>query len=84
MLITPNITFHLFIQAISIAPLQSTQKRSRHSTITVPEFHAVAPQAIASEGLAQGPYVATRAGFEPGRKTSNLPMRHHAYFLLAC
>ena len=31
-----------------------------------------------SEGLAQGPYVAARAGFEPsGRKASNLPMRHH-------
>ena len=29
------------------------------------EFHAKAPQATASEGLAQGPYVAARAGFEP-------------------
>jgi len=28
-------------------------------------FHAEAPQATASEGLAQGPYVAARAGFEP-------------------
>jgi len=56
-----------FIQTISIAPLQSvtTQKRSRHSTDTVPEFHAEAPQATASYGLAQGPYVAARAGFEP-------------------
>ena len=32
---------------------------------TVSEFHAEAPQAIAIEGLAQGPYVAARAGFEP-------------------
>ena len=32
---------------------------------TVSEFHAVTPQAIASEGLAQGPYMADRAGFEP-------------------
>ena len=32
---------------------------------TVSEFHAEAPQATSSEGLAQGPYVATRAGFEP-------------------
>jgi len=36
-----------FIQAISIAPLLSTttQKRSRHSTDTVSEFHDEAPQA---------------------------------------
>ena len=38
---------------------------SRHSTDTVSEFHAEAPQATVSEGLAQGPYVAARAGFEP-------------------
>src|SRR6218665_2252103 len=41
------------------------QKRSRHGTDTVPEFHAEAPQATVSEGLAQGPYVAARAGVEP-------------------
>ena len=29
------------------------------------EFHAEAPQAIVSEALAQGPYVAAKAGFEP-------------------
>ena len=29
------------------------------------EFHAEVPQAIASEGLAQCPYMAARAGFEP-------------------
>ena len=28
-------------------------------------FHAEAPLATASEGLAKGPYVATRTGFEP-------------------
>jgi len=33
----------------------------------VPEFHAEAPQATVSEGLAQGPYVASRAGVEPMR-----------------
>src|SRR6218665_120444 len=43
----------------------TTQRRSRHSTDTVPEFHAEAPQATVSEGLAQGPYVAARAGVEP-------------------
>jgi len=31
----------------------------------VSEFHTEAPQATASEGLAHGPYVAGRAGFEP-------------------
>jgi len=33
----------------------TTTRRSRHSTDTVLEFHAKAPQAAASEGLAQGP-----------------------------
>ena len=32
---------------------------------TVWSLHAEALQATASEGLAQGPYVVTRAGFEP-------------------
>jgi len=32
---------------------------------TVSEFHAEAPQTTLSKGLPQGPYVATRAGFEP-------------------
>ena len=36
----------------------TTQSRYRHSTDTVPEFHAEAPQATVSEGLTQGPYVA--------------------------
>ena len=31
----------------------------------MPEFHAEAPQATASEGLAQGPYVVARVGFKP-------------------
>ena len=45
------------------------------------EFHAEAPQATASEGLSQGPYVAARAGFEPmtlwtkGDKCTNEPPR---------
>ena len=45
------------------------------------EFHAEAPQAIASEELAQGPDVAARAGFEPatlrtkGAKSTNEPPR---------
>src|SRR6218665_404239 len=36
-----------------------------YSTDTVSEFYAEAPQATASKGLAQGPYVAARAGVEP-------------------
>jgi len=31
----------------------------------VSEFHSEAPQATASEGLAQSPYVMAGAGFEP-------------------
>ena len=47
----------------------------------VSEFHAEAPQATASEGLAQGPYVAARVGVKPmtlRTKASTLPMSHHA------
>ena len=36
-----------------------------YSTDTVSEFHAKALQASTSAGLAQGPYVAARAGVEP-------------------
>src|SRR6218665_2305038 len=36
------------------------------STGTMSKFHAEAPKSTASEGLAQGPYVTARAGFEPG------------------
>src|SRR6218665_1241283 len=43
----------------------TTQKRSRHSVDTVPEFYAEVPQATASEGLTQDPYVAAKVGFEP-------------------
>ena len=43
----------------------TTQRRSRHRTDAESEFHAEAPQATASGGLAQSPYVAARAGFEP-------------------
>src|SRR6218665_1188074 len=48
---------------------------------TVSEFHVEAPQATASAGLAQGPYVAVRAGFESmifrakGVESTNEPSR---------
>ena len=47
------------------------------------EFHAEAPQATASEGLAQGPYVAARARVEPmtlwvkGVDSTNAPPMSH-------
>ena len=42
------------------------QKRSWPQQLTLCwSLHAEASQAAASEGLAQGPYVAARAGFEP-------------------
>src|SRR6218665_3945414 len=59
---------HSFIHSrefYSLFKSTTTKRRSRHSMDTVSEFHAKAPQAIASEGIAQGPYVATRTGFEP-------------------
>ena len=61
--------------------------RSRHNTDSVSEFYTEAPHATASEGLAQGPYLAARAGFEPmtlqtkGVESTNVPPRqmcHHA------
>src|SRR6218665_188449 len=57
-----------FIQAFSLAPLQvryySKALQAQHGYY-VSEFHAEAPQATVSEGLAKGPYVAARVGFEP-------------------
>ena len=43
----------------------TTQRHPQHSKDTVLKFHAKAKQASESEGLAQGPYVAARAGIEP-------------------
>ena len=54
--------------SISIALLTAGafQKRSRPQLLTLcRSLHAEAKQATASEGLAQGPYMAARAGFEP-------------------
>ena len=56
--------------------------RSRSQQLTLcRSLHAEALEATASEGLAQVPYVAASAGFEPlrfGRKASTLPMCHHS------
>src|SRR6218665_2720418 len=58
-----RLSFRIFLKRLFKSA--TTQKRFRHSTDTVLEFHAKAPQATASKGLAQGPYVAASAGFEP-------------------
>jgi len=48
----------------------------------VSEFHAETPQATVSKELAQGPYVAASAGFEPmtlwtrGVESTNATMPH--------
>src|ERR1700733_13215937 len=60
-------TFSL-IYSISIAPLQVTLYSEALPTTARTlcwSFHAEAHGAIVSERLAQGPYVAPRAGFEP-------------------
>src|SRR6218665_3227861 len=53
-----------YFYSASLSP-PTTQRRARYSTDTVSEFHADELQATASEGLAQRPYMAARAGFEP-------------------
>src|SRR6218665_2391898 len=53
-----------YFYSASSSPLCTTQRRSRHSTDTVREFQAEAPQATVSEVLDQGPYVAARAGLQ--------------------
>jgi len=61
----------------------TTQRSSRHCTDTAPEFHAEAPQTTVNEGLAQGSYVAARAGFAPttlrtkGNEPTNEPTHWH-------
>src|SRR6218665_156541 len=75
--------FNSFIQVVSIAPLQvhyySEALPTQHEYCV--EVSRRKPQATASEGLAQGPYVAARAGFKPatirtkGVKSTNGPPR---------
>src|SRR6218665_1761657 len=68
-----------FYSASSSPP--STQRHSRHSMDTLSEFHVEVLQATASEGLAQGLYVAARKGFETvthrkkGTEAANEPPR---------
>ena len=72
-------SFRLFLERLFKST--TTQRRSRHRTDSLSEFHTEAPQATASEGLAHGLYVAARAGFEPaalrtkGAESTNEPPR---------
>ena len=51
---------------IALLTAWAFQKRSRPQQLTLcRSLHAEALQAIAGKGLAQGPYMAARAGFEP-------------------
>jgi len=70
-------SFRPFLYSTSSSPPRSAPDTALD---TAPEFHAEAPQATASEGLAQGPYVAARAGVEPTTlwsKGLTLLMRHN-------
>ena|SRR6218665_2383544 len=76
---------HSLIHSISIAPLQDHYNSEALPTTTLilcRSQHIKAPQATASQGLAQGPYVAARSGFDPAtlgeQKAPKLPMSHHA------
>jgi len=55
-----HINIYSFIQAISLALLQAQYQLEALLTDIVSKFHAEAPQATASEGLAQGPYATLR------------------------
>src|ERR1700733_10164440 len=58
----------IIIYSISIVPLQVTlYSEALPTTVRTLcwSFHAETQRAVVSEGLAQGPYGAPRAGFEP-------------------
>ena len=57
-------SWYFYSTSSSLLLLRSAPNRAR-ILYRVSEFHAEAPQATASKGLAQGPYVAARTGFEP-------------------
>src|ERR1700733_13515863 len=73
----------IFIYSIYIAPLQVTLYSEALPTTArtlCRSFHAETHRAIVSEGLAQGPYVAPRAGFEPTTlrpQANTYPLYHH-------
>ena len=70
-------SFRLFLQRLFKS--STTQRHSRHSTDTLPEFHAEAPQATelrtCPRSLRGGQSGSRTRPF--GRKVSTLPKRHH-------
>src|SRR6218665_4076537 len=56
---------HSFIPAISIAPLQVLYYSEALPTTARILYRSFTQQATAGKGLAQGPYMAARAGVEP-------------------
>jgi|SRR6218665_2325767 len=69
---------HSFIQAISIAHLQVNYHSEALPTQQGYCVGVSRRSATASEGFAQGPSVAARAGFEPATLRTNLSVSHHA------
>src|SRR6218665_1517097 len=70
-LLFPCIVLYLSI-SITLLTTSSFQNRSRPQQLTLcRSLHAEALQAIAGKGLAQGPYMAARAGFESTTLWSN-------------
>ena len=81
--------FRLFL--IRLFKSTTTQRRSLHSTDTVPKLHAEALLPAASKGLVQGPYMAARAGFEPktlrtkdDESANKPPCTPHNAYIFAC
>src|SRR6218665_184266 len=86
---------HSFIHSgyfYSIAPFQThyyytTQRRSRHSTDTVAEFHAKCHGQFRVKEFSKGPTFRLEWNSNrrtSGRKASTLPMRHHTPLWLLC
>ena len=77
---------HFYSASSSPLLLRGSPDTARADTVS--EFLAEAPQAIASEELPQGPYVAARAGVDPttlrtiGVDSTNEPPRPTSYYIL--
>ena len=69
----------LFIHSFYFFKTSTTQKRSRHSTDTVPEFHAKRQRQLWVKDLSKVPTWRLERESNPwlfGRKASTLPKRH--------
>ena len=72
----------LYISIALLTPIAFEKlSRPQQLTLSLVSLHAIALQATVTEGLAQGPYMVTRAGFEPttlqqkGIDSTNVPTR---------